>query len=224
MKSLAEVLNGVGQSYRGTWRAPTALMSARIAVLRTGAVCPARFSLCKLRRPGHPGTSRAAERSRVVRLLLAFVVLVVACGGAVGSPGPSLSLPPEARGALEQVYVDGNSYRLQVDLYRDLMPGPAPTPKRGVGGTIFLRPDIESAPPQGMRSEKAWLVTGAEVWETIPQPLQTFAADRKNHLSLSVRDGPTWDAGAKVDLILQFSTSSGTYFIQQRGVQVIGGL
>lgn len=159
-----------------------------------------------------------------VRLLLSLAVLLAACGGAVGSPGPSGPLPPEARGALEQVYVDGHSYTLQADLYRDLMPGPAPTPKRGVGGTIFLRPDTESAPPQGMRPEKAWLVNGAEIWETIPQPLQTFAVDRKNHLSLSVRDGPTWDAGAKVDLILKFATSSGTYFIQRRGVQVIGAL
>lgn len=159
-----------------------------------------------------------------MRLLVSLAVLLAACGGAVGSPGPSGPLPPEARGALEQVYVDGHSYTLQADLYRDLMPGPAPTPRRGVGGTIFLRVDTESAPPQGMRSEKAWLVNGAEIWETTPQPLQTFAADRKNHLSLSIRDGPTWDAGAKVDLILKFSTSSGMYFILHRGVQVIGAL
>jgi len=159
-----------------------------------------------------------------VRLLLPLLVLVVACGGAVGSPGHSSTLPPQARAALDQVFVDGRSYTLQVDLYRDLMPGPAPTPKRGVGGTIFLRADSDGDPPQGMRAEKAWLVSGAEIWETVPQPLQTFAADRRNHLSLSVRDGPTWDAGAKVDVILQLSTSSGTYFVQRRGVQVIGAL
>jgi hypothetical protein len=160
----------------------------------------------------------------VVRLLLVLVLFVGACGGAVGSPGPSSTLPPEARGALEQIYVDGHAYTLQVDLYRDLMPGPAPTPKRGVGGTIFLTPDRESDPPAGMRAEKAWLVNGADVWETVPQPLQTFAVDRQHHLSLSVRDGPTWDAGAKVDVVLQFSTSSGPYFIQHRGAQVIGAL
>ena len=159
-----------------------------------------------------------------MRLLLSLTVLLGACGGAVGSPGPSGPMPPEARGALEQVYVDGHSYTLQADLYRDLMPGPAPTPKRGVGGTNFLTPDAQSDAPQGMRPEKAWLVTGAEIWETVPQPLQTFAVDRQHHLSLSVHDGPTWDAGSRVDVVLQFSTSSGTYFIQTRGVQVIGAL
>ena len=159
-----------------------------------------------------------------MRLLLPLVMLVAACGGAVGSPVPSASLPPEARGALDQIYVDGHAYTLQADLYRDLMPGPAPTPKRGVGGTIFLTPDRESDPPVGMRADKAWLVNGSEVWETVPQPLQTFAVDRQHHLSLSVRDGPTWDAGAKVDVVLQFSTSSGTYFIQHHGAQVIGAL
>ena len=159
-----------------------------------------------------------------MRLLLPRVLLVAACGGAVGSPGPSSNLPPEARGALDQIYVDGHAYTLQADLYRDLMPGPAPTPKRGVGGTIFLTPDAQSDPPVGIRAEKMWLVNGTDVWETVPRPLQTFAADRQHHLSLSVADGPTWDAGAKVDVVLQFSTSSGTYFIQHRGAQVIGAL
>ena len=159
-----------------------------------------------------------------MRAWLPFVLVLAACGGAVGSPGPSSALPPEARGALGQIYADGHAYTLQVELYRDLMPGPAPTPKRGVGGTIFLKPDVAGDPPAGMRADNAWLVNGADIWETIPQPLQTFAADRRNHLSLSVRDGPTWDTSAKVDVILRFSTASGTYFIQQRGVQIIGAL
>src|SRR5207247_2232471 len=102
--------------------------------------------------------------------------------------------------------------------------GTAPTPKPGVGGSIFLRPDGQSDPPQGMRADKIWLLNGAESWETVPQPLQTFAADRRNHLSLSVRDGPTWDTSAKVDVVLRFSTASGTYFVQQRSVQIIGAL
>jgi hypothetical protein len=160
----------------------------------------------------------------VMRALLLVVVLLAACGGAAGSPGPSSSLPTEARRALEQISVDGHSYTLQVDLYRDLMPGPAPTPKRGVGGTIFLKPDAASDPPPGMRADKTWLVNGAEIWETVPQPLQTFTVDRLNHLSLSVRDGPTWDPSAKVDVVLRFSTSSGVYFVRQRGVQIIGAL
>jgi hypothetical protein len=159
-----------------------------------------------------------------VRLLLPLVMLVAACGGTVGSPEPSSTLPSEARNALEQIYFDGHAYTLQADLYRDLMPGPAPTPKRGVGGTIFLTPDAESDPPAAMRAERTWLVNGTDIWEAVPRPLQTFAVDRQHHLSLSVFDGPTWDAGAKVDVVLQFSTSSGTYFIQHRAAQIVGAL
>jgi hypothetical protein len=156
--------------------------------------------------------------------LLPLVLLVASCGGAVGSPGPRPTLPPEARGALEQISVDGHAYTLQVDLYRDLMPGPAPTPKRGLGGTIHLKPDAESDPPQGMHADKLWLVSGAEIWQPVPFPLQTFAVDRQHHLSLSVSDGPTWNAGVAVDVVLQFSTSSGTYFIKRAAVPVIGAL
>jgi hypothetical protein len=160
-----------------------------------------------------------------MRAWLPFVlVLASACGAAVGSPRPSSTPPLEARRALEQISVDGHTYTLKVDLYRDLMPGPAPTPKRGVGGTIFLTPDTQSDAPAGIRADKAWLVNGADVWETVPQPLQTFAVDREHHLSLSVRDGPTWDAGAKVDVVLQFSTAGGTYFIRRTSVPVIGAL
>ena len=156
-----------------------------------------------------------------MRLLLALVVAVAACGGA-GSGGPAPTLPPEARNAPDRVAAEGHTYILRSDLFSDLMPGPAPTLRRGVGGTIFLRPDVASDAPQGMHAEKIWLTKGAEFWETIPQPLQTFAADRVNHLSLAIRDGPIWDAGAKVDVVLQFSVAGRVYLIQQRGVQVMG--
>lgn len=99
---------------------------------------------------------------RLVFTLVLIVLVLAACGGAVGSPGASSTLPPEARGALEQVFVDGHAYTLQVDLYRDLMPGPAPTPKRGVAGTIFLKPDTASDAPQGIRS-------GRPGWSTAPR-------------------------------------------------------
>src|SRR2546430_7267111 len=156
-----------------------------------------------------------------MRYLLPLVVLLGAGGGAANG-GPVATLPPEVRNAPDRIAVEGRSYTLRGDLSRDLMPGPAPTARRGVGGTIFLRADVASDAPQGMRAEKAWLINGLAVWESVPQPLQTFAVDRTNHLSLSVRDGPIWDPGAQVDVVLQFSTASGTYFIQQRGVQVIG--
>ena len=155
--------------------------------------------------------------------LLPLVLLLAACGGAA-SGEPAMTIPPQARNAPDRVDAEGHSYILRSDLYRDVMPGPVPTPRRGVGGTIFLRADVASDAPQGIRAEKVWLQNGAVVWETVPQPLQTFAADRVNHLSLSVRDGPVWDPGAKVDVVLQFSAAGRAYFIQQRGVPVIGAL
>jgi len=156
-----------------------------------------------------------------VKYLLALVLLLAACGGAT-SGVPAATLPPEARNAPDRVAAEGHTYILRSDLYSDLMPGPAPTPRRGVGGTIFLRADVASDAPQGLRAEKIWLIKGAESWETVPQPVQTFAADRVNHLSLGITDGPTWDAGAKVDVVLQFSVAGRAYLIQQRGVQVMG--
>jgi len=116
-------------------------------------------------------------------------MLVAACGGAVGSPDPSSTLPPEARGALEQIYVDGHAYTLQADLYRDLMPGPAPTPKRGVGGTIFLTPDAESDPPQGMHADRTWLVNGTDIW----RPSRTRFRRSRSTASIIYRSASSTD-------------------------------
>ena len=159
-----------------------------------------------------------------MRALLLVVAVFAACGGAAGPAGPYPALPAEARNAPDRVDVAGLSYTLQADLYRDLMPGPAPTPRRGVGGTIFVRADVESNAPDGLHAERAWLVNGSEVWETVPFALQTLTVDRRFHLSLGVRDGPTWDAGSNIDVVLEFSAEGRTYFIQDRGVEVIGAL
>src|SRR6059058_1511644 len=132
-----------------------------------------------------------------MRAWLLLVLVLAACGGSVGSPSPSAAVPPEARAALEQVYVDGHAYTLQADLYRDLMPGPAPTPKRGVGGSIFLRPDVQSDPPQGMRADKIWLLNGAESWETVPQPLQRVPPAGRTPLPSGGPEGRPGEPAAK---------------------------
>src|SRR3989454_11476690 len=125
-----------------------------------------------------------------MRVWLPLVLVLASCGGAVGSTGPSSTLPTEARGALEQIYVDGHSYTLPVDLYRDLMPGPAPTPKRGVGGTIFLTADRESDPSAGGRAGKARLINRTGVWGGGPPPPPTLPGGRQPHPPPPPRPAP----------------------------------
>src|SRR6266571_1786813 len=101
-----------------------------------------------------------------MKYLLPLALLVLACGGTT-SGGRASTIPPEVRIAPERVAVEGRTYILRSDLYSNLMPGPAPTPRRGVGGTIFLRADVASDAPQGLRAEKIWLIKGAESWENV---------------------------------------------------------
>jgi len=37
-----------------------------------------------------------------------------------------------------------------------------------------------------------------------------------------VRNGPAWDVGTRVDVVLRFSAAGRTYLIAVRGVDVIG--
>ena len=115
-------------------------------------------------------------------------------------------------------------YTLEADLYRDMMPkvGPGATPRNGIGGIVRLRAAVESDLPDGLQAEAVWLLNGAEQWEAAWSPLQTFAVDRRYHLQLSVRDGPTWDVGTRVDVVLRFSVGGRVYFVARHGVAVIG--
>lgn len=154
-----------------------------------------------------------------MRFIIALSIVVVACAAASGAGS---GLPAGARNAAERITVDGHTYTLRADLYRDLMPGPAPTPRRGVGGTIFLRAEVEANAPADMRAVRAWLINGREVWETVPQPLQTLTVDKRHHLSLGVSDGPTWDVRREIDVVLEFATSTGSHFIRHSGVEIVG--
>lgn len=154
-----------------------------------------------------------------MRFLIPLSIVIVACAAAAGAGS---GLPAGPRDAGVRVTVDGYTYTLRADLHRDLMPGPEPTPRRGLGGTIFLRAEVEGNAPAGIRAVRAWLVNGREVWETVPQPLQTLTVDKRYHLSLGISDGPPWDAGREVDIILEFATSTGSYFIGDRAVEIVG--
>ncbi|HET8567513.1 MAG TPA: hypothetical protein VFM93_00830 [Candidatus Limnocylindria bacterium] len=158
-----------------------------------------------------------------MRWALAVVVLLVACGGPA-SGGRTPGLPDGVRTAPEAVTAEARLYTLRADLVRDVMPGPAPTPRRGVSGTIFLRADVPSDVPPGMRAGRAWLLAGSDVWETTPEPLQTLTVDRRFHLSLGVRDGPVWEVGSNVDVVLEFFAAGRAYLVRQRAVQVVGAL
>lgn len=160
---------------------------------------------------------------RQLGLGLVLLSVLASCGGG-GSPGaPTTSVPADVRAAPDQVAVDGLTYTLVSDLGRDVMPraGP-PGPPSGIQGTIFLRADATANVPDGLRAERAWLIKGTEAWETVPDPLQTLTVDRRFHLSLGVRNGPAWDVGTRVDVVLRFSAAGRTYLIAVRGVDVIG--
>lgn len=154
---------------------------------------------------------------------LVLLSILAACGGGGSAGAPTTSAPADVRAAPDRVVVDGRLYTLVSDLGRDVMPraGP-PGPPSGIQGTIFLRADEPSNAPDGLRAERAWLIKGNEAWETVPDPLQTLTVDRRFHLSLGVRNGPAWDVGSRVDVVLRFSAAGRTYLIAVRGVEVIG--
>jgi hypothetical protein len=155
-------------------------------------------------------------------VLLFLTSVLAACGGGGSAGAPDTGAPADVRGAPIHVAVDGLTYTLVADLGRDVMPRVPTTPPSGIQATIFLRADLESNVPDGMRADRVWLLKGGEAWEAVPEPLQTLTVDRRFHLSLGVRNGPVWDVGSRVDVVLRFSAGGRTYLIAARDLEVLG--
>jgi hypothetical protein len=159
---------------------------------------------------------------RLLAPLLLLISALAACGGGGSAGAPATGAPADVRGAPSQVVVDGLTYTLVADLGRDVMPRIPPAPPSGIQATVFLRADVESNVPEGMRADRVWLLKGGEAWEAVPEPLQTLTVDRRFHLSLGVRNGPVWDVGSRVDVVLRFNAAGRTYLIAIRDVEVRG--
>jgi len=166
----------------------------------------------------------ASRRSSPMRLLapLLLISVLAACGGGGSAGAPGTGAPADVRSAPSQVVIDGLTYTLVVDVGRDVMPRIPTAPPSGIQATVFLRASLESNAPEGMRADRIWFLKGGEAWEAVPEPLQTLTVDRRFHLSLGVRNGPAWDVGSRVDVVLRFSAAGRTYFIAVRDREVLG--
>lgn len=142
-------------------------------------------------------------------LLLTFIALILT-GRAVSAaqipPMESLKTAPEA------ITVADRCLLLKTELWRDFMPISPPDGKPLIGSLILQAMEHASLPP-GIRVEAVWVINDGTVWS--PSPLEVHRGNDSTQMEIVVRNGPKWEPGVKVDVVVRVRDAQGqTYLLK----------
>jgi hypothetical protein len=132
----------------------------------------------------------------------ALALLLAGCENTTAiSPQPSL-----LRDAPTQVRVDGYDLLLTADLWRDFMPV-APPDGQPMVAVLRIRTADGRPFPEGVTADKVSVVQGDQVWTAATR--QEHSSQQANTLEVVARDGPRWDPGSRVDVIVYLHDAAG---------------
>ncbi len=122
--------------------------------------------------------------------------------------------------APETVEIDGRQYVLETYLWRDFMPISPPGGKP-LMASIRVTATDERAFPATLKVDRVWVVSDAQqVWETDlgGEARQPTA----NQLETIARNGPKWEPGTTVDVIIRLIDSDNrSYLLRASGQQIV---
>jgi hypothetical protein len=105
------------------------------------------------------------------------------------------------------IELGGRQFSLETFLYRDFMPGP----DRGGSlliAIVYLTAVDGQAFPDDVDCNRIWVVNGEEVWETTFQDeMRPRSPSYLNQLEKVARNGPVWDIGTRVEVIVRVTAS-----------------
>jgi hypothetical protein len=151
------------------------------------------------------------KRAKVNIVLLCCAVLMAAagCGTACRccrSGTASIASAPEL------VQIDGREYKLTVNAWRDFQPV-APPNGQPLVVVVKVLPVDKMLVPDDLAIDHVWVLNGKEQWSAAPEP----GAMR---LETSVRGGPKWGPGVKVDVVARLKQGKKTWLVRAPGVDI----
>jgi hypothetical protein len=150
----------------------------------------------------------------------------IAQPSAAASPGPS----PDPSSVPDHVTIDARSYRIApasagggTSLVRDFMPV-SPPGGRPLMGSIEVVAEDGGVFPQDITVDRIWLY-GPTVWDTAPAEVRRApeAGTPPDQIEVIARDGPKWEPGIEVDLVLRLRFGAATYFLRLTSVAIERG-
>ena len=136
--------------------------------------------------------------------------------GRVAAPGAGAiaPTPPELATAATRLTLEGRTYELRAELWRDFMPI-APPDGRPLVAIVELVPATgggasgDSAPGDAadVRIERVWVIRGERAWTT--DELERRGRTAGGGIEVVARDGPKWGPGATVDVAVRLRLAGG---------------
>lgn len=119
---------------------------------------------------------------------------------------------------------NGRAFSLETFLWRDFMPTVDPGGSRLIAA-VYLTADDGQAFPDEVDCRRIWVVNGEWVWEaTFKDEMRPRSINHINQLGKIARDGPQWEVGAQVEVVVRVTSSiGGTRLLRATG-QVINAV
>lgn len=148
---------------------------------------------------------------------LALCLLAASCQNPVT---PSLPLDDLLAAPLA-VEINGRQFTLETFIWRDFMPG-GNSGGSSLMAAVYLTAVDGQSFPADVDSNRLWVVNGEKVWETT---FQSEARPRSSvhldQLEKGARDGPKWDVGAQVEVVVRVTAWSASSYLLRATKQVI---
>ena len=163
------------------------------------------------------------RRGLYQRLLVCSAVcgMVTSCGEDPSGPTGSVIEPPDDGMVVHtRLELDGHTYEIRTNLWRDFMPGSPPDGTPLMALIRLVEVDSLAIPPD-VTMDYLWVVNGVETWATEftdeqrpPQPL--YKIERV------ARNGPKWGPGIAVDVVARVRAGDGAAYRVLARDQMIG--
>jgi hypothetical protein len=146
-------------------------------------------------------------------LLLLLAVAPVGCGTACRchSRADAVSAAPE------KVEIDGREYTLAASLWRDYQPV-APPDGQPLVAVVKVSPSDMMPLPVDLVVDRVWVLNEKKEWSAAPE--QSTHEPVGARLEATVRNGPKWDTGIKVDVVVRLKQGKQTWLVRQAGVTI----
>lgn len=163
--------------------------------------------------------SYSLTQTTLVSLCIAVLTLLSGCGGGSNPQLSVTQLAAQLRTTPERVTV-GNGQTLQLTPYiwRDFQPV-SPVNGKPMIAIFRIAATDQSPLPNELRVERAWVISDNDVWAT--QPAEEQPRDPRTLIQSVSQNGPKWEPGTLVDVIVEIRDSQNTVHRLQTRQQTV---
>ena len=145
----------------------------------------------------------------IVLLCCSALLAVAGCGTACRccrSESSSIVSAPE------RVDIAGHEFMLSANAWRDFQPV-APPDGQPLAVVVKVTAADQTSVPADLAIDHVWVLNGKEQWSAKSEPGTT-------RLETSVRGGPKWGPGIKVDVVARLKQGKKTFLVRAAGVEI----